>query len=75
VKRGRGLIGDFGLARHTSEEKLEYDNFLPKIHELYCPQEVLHGSPYTFTSDIFQFGILMCNPPKDSSHNLLFVVQ
>ena len=59
MKRGKGLLGDFGLSRHASEEeKFDFNSLLPTINELYCPADVIKGNPYTKSSDIYQFGIL-----------------
>ena len=42
VKRGKALLGDFGLSRHLSEsEILPYNSIIPNINALYCPPEVL----------------------------------
>ena len=59
-------MGDFGLAKHESEEEKiektgENQLLTPLIHELYSPPEVTEqgGVVYNKTSDIYQFGILM----------------
>ena len=75
-KYGRYLnvkISDFGLSGPANEQKCD-----SKIYGVlpYIAPEVLNGEPYTLSSDIYSFGVIMAElssgkPPfYDKKHNL-----
>ncbi|RGB25827.1 kinase-like domain-containing protein, partial [Rhizophagus diaphanus] len=49
-------ISDFGLSRPSNEQKL--DNKIVGVLPYIAP-EVLNGEPYTLSSDIYSFGVIM----------------
>ncbi|POG81684.1 uncharacterized protein OCT59_012284 [Rhizophagus irregularis] len=56
--RGYSYISDFGLSRPSNEQKSSDSNKIVGVLPYIAP-EVLNGEPYTLSSDIYSFGVVM----------------
>ncbi|GBB97336.1 hypothetical protein RclHR1_02970011 [Rhizophagus clarus] len=72
-KDNSSYISDFGLSRPANEQKLNNNKIYGVLP--YIAPEVLNKEPYTSSSDIYSFGVIMAeissgNPPfYDKKHN------
>ncbi|POG79085.1 kinase-like domain-containing protein, partial [Rhizophagus irregularis DAOM 181602=DAOM 197198] len=55
---GISYISDFGLSRPSNEQKSSDSNKIVGVLPYIAP-EVLNGEPYTLSSDIYSFGVIM----------------